>query len=478
MEQLTGQDASFLYSETPNAPLHVASLAIYDQTQVSGGYLRFTDILASNAERIHLSGTMRRKVVRVPMDLDHPYWVEDKTFDLEYHIRHISLPAPGDWRQLYILAARIMARGLDMSKPPWEMYYIEGLDNLDGLPDNCFAVIAKTHHCAIDGASTVALAELMHDFTPEPQVIPPPETPWRGEDEPQPLELMARTFGNNITKPLQMAEALTQSIPAARKFWQAISESPPQRLAPVPKTRFNRVITGHRVIGFRRFSLDEVRAWRKRVEGATVNDAMVAVCGGALRRYLDAKQELPTDSLVAMAPINVRTETEQGSFGNKVSAMLISVGSHIEDPLERLQHVHASSSQSKALSNAVGARQMTDAMQFIPGSLVVMGTRYASQMGLANQQNPTFNVTITNVPGPQVPLYSMGAELLTMLGYAPLTDGVGLMFPIGSYNGEIIVSFTACREMLPDPEFMEECIQEAYEEMHTLLDSEKSEAGS
>ena len=474
MEQLTGQDASFLYSETPNAPLHVATLSIYDQTNVPGGYLRFTDILASNAERIHLSGTMRRKVIRVPMDLDHPYWVEDKTFDLEYHIRHIGLPEPGDWRQLYILAARIMARPLDMSKPPWEMYYIEGLGNLDGLPDDCFAVIAKTHHCAIDGASTVALAELMHDFTPEPQVIPPPETPWRGEDDPAPLELMARTFGNNITKPLQMAEVLTQSIPAARKFWQTMADRPMQPLAPVPKTRFNRVITGHRVIGFCRFPLDEVRAWRKRVEGATVNDAMVAVCGGALRRYLDAKLELPADSLVAMAPINVRSESEKGSFGNKVAAMLISVGSHIEDPLQRLQHVHASSSQSKALANAVGARQMTDAMQFIPGSLMVMGARYASEMGLANQQNPTFNVTVTNVPGPQVPLYSMGAELKTMLGFAPLTDGVGLMFPIGSYNGEIMVSFTACREMLPDPEFMETCIQEAYAEMRTLLDLDAS----
>ena len=478
MEQLTGQDASFLYSETPNAPLHVGSLAIYDQTQVPDGYLRFKDILASNEERIHLSGTMRRKVVRVPMDLDHPYWVEDKTFDLEYHIRHIGLPEPGDWRQLYILAARIMSRPLDMSKPPWEMYYIEGVGNLDGLPDNCFAVIAKTHHCAVDGASTVALAELMHDLTPEPQPVPSPETPWRGEDDPQPLELMARTFGNNIARPLQIAEALAQSIPAARKFWQAMSDQPLQRPAAVPKTRFNRVITAHRVIGFRRFPLDEVRTWRKRVEGATVNDAMVAVCGGALRRYLDAKQELPTDSLVAMAPINVRSASEQDTMGNKVAAMLISVGSHVEDPLERLQHVHASSTQSKALANAVGARQMTDAMQFIPGSLVVMGTRYASQMGLANQQNPTFNVTITNVPGPQVPLYSMGAELVTMLGYAPLTDGVGLMFPIGSYNGEIIVSFTACREMLPDPEFMEVCIQEAYEEMHTLLDSDTSGAES
>jgi diacylglycerol O-acyltransferase len=469
MEQLSGQDASFLYAETSHTPLHVGSIAIYDQSIVPGGILRFRDILKYNAERLHLTKTLRRKVVRVPFDLDHPYWVEDKDFDLEYHIRHIALPQPADWRQLYILASRILATPLDMSKPPWESYYVEGLDHVDGLPPRCFAVIAKTHHCAIDGASAVDLAEVLHDLSPEPRQIPPPTEQWRGEPDPQIPELMLRSFMNNATQPFRVAEVMARSVPGLGRFASSLADRRIQPVAPVPRTRFNRTITPHRVIGFCRFKLDEVRAMRKPVKGATVNDAVVALCGGALRKYLAAKQELPDESLVAMAPVSVRGADEKGAMGNRVSGMMISTGSHIEGVRERLAHVQASSAQSKALSTAIGARQMTDAMQFLPGSLMVMGTRFASQMGLANVQNPTYNCTITNVPGPQVPLYSMGAKLVTTIGFGPLTHGMGLMFPVSSYCGELTVSFTACREMLPDPVFMERCIHDSYDEMKTQL---------
>jgi len=470
MEQLSGQDASFLYAESPHTPLHVGSIAIYDQSTVPGGILRFRDILKYNAQRLHLTKTLRRKVVRVPFDLDHPYWIEDKDFDLEYHIRHIALPQPADWRQLYILASRILATPLDMSRPPWESYYVEGLDHVDGLPPRCFAVITKTHHCAIDGASSVDLAELLHDLTPEPREIPPPTEVWRGEEDPSAAELMLRGAANNALQPLRMAESFARSVPAMNRAWQRLADRPPaQPPTPIPRTRFNRTITPHRVIGFARFSLDEIRAMRKRVKGATVNDTVVALCGGALRNYLEAKQELPNDPLLAMAPVSVRDPNEKGAMGNRVSGMMISTGTHIADPLERLAHVQRSSAQSKALSNAIGARQMTDAMRFLPGSLMVMGTRFASQMGLANVQNPAYNCTITNVPGPQVPLYSMGAKLITMIGFGPLTDGIGLMFPVGSYCGEFMVSFTACREMVPDPQFMEQCVRDSYAQMRSTL---------
>jgi WS/DGAT/MGAT family acyltransferase len=469
MEQLSGQDASFLYAESKHAPLHVGSVAIYDQSTVPGGILRFKDILNYNAERLHLTKTLRRKVVRVPFDIDHPYWVDDKDFDLEYHIRHIALPQPADWRQLYILASRILATPLDMSKPPWESYYVEGLDHVEGLPPRCFAVITKTHHCAIDGASSVDLAELLHDLTPEPRQIPPPTEVWRGEDDPPVAELMLRSFANNALQPVRAAETLARSLPGMAKAMSSLAERPVQAPMPIPRTRFNKTITAHRVIGFCRFSLDEIRAMRKGVKGATVNDTVVSLCGGALRKYLTAKAELPAESMVAMAPVSVRGADEKGAMGNRVSGMMISIGSHIEDPRARLAHVQTSSAQSKALSNAIGARQMTDAMQFIPGSLMVMGTRFASQMGIANVQNPAYNCVITNVPGPQVPLYSMGAKLLTTIGFGPLTDGVGLMFPVGSYCGEFMVSFTSCREMLPDPEFMEQCIRDTYAQMRSAL---------
>lgn len=465
MEQLTGQDASFLYAESPHAPLHVGGIAIYDQSTIpGGGPLRFKEILRYNAERMHLAKTMRRKLVRVPFDLDHPYWIEDKNFDLEYHVRHIALPQPADWRQLYILASRILATPLDMTKPAWESYYVEGLDHLEGLPPGCFAVISKTHHCAIDGASSVDLSMLLHDLTPEPKPVPPPTTDWRGEAEPSPQELMLRAFGNNLTQPMRMAQMF-----AANAAPRPALDRPLEPVAPVPRTRFNRVISPHRTLGFCRFPLDEIRTLRKRVPGATVNDAAVALCGGALRRYLEAKAELPDQSLVAMAPVNLRTEADKNTLGNKVGGLMISTGTHLTNPAERLAWVHRSASQSKAIANAMGARQMTDAMQFLPGALMVAGTRYAAQAGLANFQQPTYNTTITNVPGPQVPLYSMGARLVTTIGYGPLTDGIGLMFPVGSYCGEFTVSFTACREMVPDPEFMEECLRASFADMRTLL---------
>ena len=466
MEQLSGQDASFLYAETANTPLHVGGISIYDQSTIpGGGPLRFKQILKNIADRLHLAKTMRRKVVRVPFDWDHPYWIEDKNFDLEYHVRHIALPQPGDWRQLYILAARILANPLDMSKPPWEMYYVEGLDHLEALPSGCFAVISKTHHCAIDGASSMELLALLHDLTPEPTKIAPPEKAWVGEEEPQPGELMMRAIGNNMMQPWRIAETMAKSVPVVGDALRPLFQPPVQPAAPIPRTRFNRTIQSHRAIGLRRYKLEDVRAMRKRVPGATVNDVAIAICGGALRRYLEAKRELPAEPLVAMAPVSVRSESDRNTMGNKVAGMFVSTGSHIADPAKRLAHVQASSAQSKALTNAIGARQMTNAMQFIPGALMVAGTRFAAESGLANVQNPAYNVTITNVPGPQVPLYSMGAKLLTMIGYGPLTHGIGLMFPVSSYNGEFTISFTACREIVPDPRFLEQCIDESFAEM-------------
>jgi WS/DGAT/MGAT family acyltransferase len=468
VEQLSGQDASFLYAEAPNAPLHVGSISIYDQSTIpGGGPLRFTEILSNISRRLHLAKMMRRRVVRVPFDADHPYWIEDKNFDLEYHVRHIALPRPADWRQLYILASRILATPLDLAKPPWEMYYVEGLDHVQGLPEGCFAVISKTHHCAIDGASSVDLAMLLHDLTPEPADVPPPAQPWRGEDEPPPHELMARASASALLQPWRIGEMLARSLPTLLPRPAAAAPAPARPTA-VPRTRFNRTIQAHRAIGLRRYALDDVRKIRKRVVGATVNDVAVALCGGALRHYLLAKQELPAEPLVAMAPISVRTEAEKETMGNRVAGMLISTGSHIADPAERLAHVHESARQSKAMTQAIGARQMTDAMQFIPGALAVMAARFAAENGLANLQNPAYNVTITNVPGPQVPLYSMGARLVTMLGYGPLTHGVGLMFPVTSYAGQFNVSFTACREMLPDPDRLEASIDESYKELRAL----------
>ncbi len=439
---------------------------IYDPSTVHGGKQRFKDILGYIESRLHLVRTFRQRVVQVPFNADHPYWIEDKHFDLEYHVRHIRLPEPGDWRQLCIQAARLHARPLDLTKPLWEFTVVEGLDAIPGLPRGSYAIVSKVHHAAIDGVSSVDLVEAIHDLEPYPQTAAGPERLWAGEEPPTAVELMVRAQINNLAQPLRFAEVMSRAVPAlgrlARGFSERQFDAP--RTAP-PRTRFNRRVSAHRVVEGRSFPLADVREMKSRVAGATVNDVVLAVCGGALRRYLDAKHELPDRPMVAMAPISVRAEGERNTLGNQVAAMTVALGTQLADPLERLSAVHAASAASKAMTRAVGAKLMTDYSQFVPSTTAALAARLYTELGLAERMDPPFNCVITNVPGPQVPLYSAGAQLVTQYGLGPLFDGMGLIFPVFSYCGKMTVAFTACRSMVPDPEFLSECLQASFDEL-------------
>lgn len=466
MQQLTGLDASFLYLETPKTPMHIGGVMIYDQRTVKGGKLRFKDILDHFESRLHLARTFRQKLVHVPFNLDHPYWIEDRDFDLEFHVRHIRLPEPGDWRQLCIQVARLHSRPLDLTKPLWEFTIIEGLDDIEGLPRGSFAVVTKIHHACIDGVSGVDMVEAIHDVEPYVDRSPGPVTPWKGEQEPSAIELMVRAQVHNMTQPYRLAEVLARTVPALGRLGQRATGGDAERasLAP-PRTRFNHVVSAHRVIEGRRFDLAEIRAIKDTVDGATVNDVVLAVCGGALRRYLLAKHELPGVHMIAMAPISVRSSDEKGAMGNRISAMTISLGTHIEDPIGRLSAIHEAAVASKGMSNAVGAKLLTDYSQFIPSTTAAMAARLYVQLGLSERVNIPFNCVVTNVPGPQFPLYSAGAKLLAQYGLGPIFDGMGLIFPVFSYNGKLFLSVTSCREMMPDPEFFSECMQAAFDEL-------------
>ncbi len=466
MQQLSGQDASFLYFETPKTPMHIGGIMIYDQSSVAGGKLGFKDILGHIESRLHRARTFRQKVVNVPFNLDHPYWIEDKDFDLEYHVRHIRLPEPGDWRQLCIQVSRLHSRPLDFTKPLWEFTVVEGLDDIEGLPRGSFAIVTKIHHACIDGVSGVDMIEAIHDLEAYPEDIPRPTRPWTGEQEPNPFELILRAQFNNFTQPYRFAEVLARTIPALGRLGRGLAERKLE--APVlnpPRTRFNRLVTAHRVVEGRQFNLSEVRAIKNVVEGATVNDVILTICGGTLRKYLGAKNELPEEPLVAMAPISVRNKGEKGDMGNRVAAMTVALGTHIDDPVERLQSVHRAAKSSKAVTNAVGAKLMTDYSQFIPSTTAALAARLYTQWGLGDRANIPFNCVITNVPGPQFPLFSSGAKLLAQYGLGPIFDGMGLIFPVLSYDGKIFVSVTSCREMLPDPEFFSDCLQESFDEL-------------
>jgi WS/DGAT/MGAT family acyltransferase len=462
MQQLSGLDASFLYFETPRSPMHIGAIQIYDQTVLPGGVQGFTSIVKQIESRLHMARTFRQKLATVPFGLDHPYWIEDKDFDIEFHIRHIRLPQPGDWRQLCIQVARLHARPLDLSKPLWEFTVIEGLDNIEGLPSGCYAIVTKIHHACIDGVSGVDMIEAIHDVDPAHPNIKPIEKPWQGENEPNPAELLTRASINNALMPFRLAEVAARTIPAIGRLTRGVMERRFEATKPVPRTRFNTTITPHRVVEGRSFDLKEVRTIKSVVPGATVNDVIVSVCGGALRRYLAAKNELPAQSMIAMAPISVRSKDQRGAMGNQVAAMSVSIGTHIDDPLDRLEAVHADTKSSKEMTQAVGAKLMTDYSQFIPSTTAALAARLYTRLGMADRTNPPFNCVITNVPGPQIPLYCAGAPMVAQFGLGPLFDGMGLIFPVVSYCGKISISVTSCREMMPDPEFFARCLEDSY----------------
>ncbi|GHA00886.1 diacylglycerol O-acyltransferase [Arenicella chitinivorans] len=465
MQQLSGLDASFLYLETPNSPMHIGGLTIYDPSTAKDGKVGFKQILANVAQRAHMVATFNNVLLEVPLKLDHPYWRSAGQFDPEFHIRHIALPKPGDWRQLCIQVARLHARPLDRARPLWEMYVIEGLDNLEGYPSGCFALVTKMHHAAIDGASGIEIAATIHDLSPDYNVDQQIE-PVTTDRKPTAMELIWRSQINSLRTPRRVFEVAKNSVPGLAKMATGLARGRLKRITDIPRTRFNTNVSPHRVVEAAEFDLDAIKAIKNAVPGVTVNDVAIAICGGALRRYLADKQELPERSLVAMAPINVRTHDKRGTAGNQVSQMTVEVGSQIDDPLARLDFVHKSTRAAKQLTNAVGAKTMTDYAQFIPSTLSAAAARLYSQLGMANRVKPAYNCVITNVPGPQIPLYFTGAKMLSSFALGPPIDGMGLFHGLGSYCGKFNITISACREMMPDPAFYARCLNDAFAELH------------
>ncbi len=467
LRQLQGMDSSFVAMESPNSPMHIGNLLIYNPATAPGGFVRFKDILQFFASRMQLSKTMRQRLVRVPFDLDYPYWIEDPDFDLEYHVRHVALPKPGDWRQLCIQTARIHARPMDLTRPPWEFTVIEGLENVRGFPPGCFAFVTKVHHSAIDGMSGIDLMEALHTIAPD---TPPPNAPdeWKPEKIPGPVELLGKSYLNALINPMKQARVAAQAVPGVasaikglitREF-KLTSDYVP------PRTRFNRSISAHRVVDGRSFPLADVKAIRALLPEAKVNDVALTIIGGALHKYLTAKDDLPKGTMTAMAPISVRSDNEKSDMGNQVSAMIAPLGTHIADPAERLEYVFDRTKNSKAMTNAIGARTMTEVSKVNPLFYMALGAQLFNRVSLAHRVAMPFNTVVTNVPGPPVHIYSAGARMESMaLSLICLTDGLGLAHVVQSYVDEAIISFTACRDIMPDPDFYAECLQASFDEM-------------
>lgn len=466
MRQLQGMDASFVAMESRTSPMHIGSILIYNPETAPGGFVRFKDILRFMESRMQLSKTMRQRLVRVPFDLDYPYWIEDKDFDLEYHVRHVALPQPGDWRQLCIQAARIFSRPLDLTRPPWEFTIVEGLENIPNVAPGSYAMITKVHHSAIDGMSGIDLIEALHTLDPN---APPPEKPdtWKGEDVPSFAHLLGKSWLNGIANPVRQMEVAAKAMPGLARTIKGLAAKDFNvhggMLA--PRTRFNAVISANRVVEGRSLPLADIKAIRAASPGAKVNDVFLTVIGGAMRKYLDHHGELPDKTLTAMAPISVRAKDEKGDMGNQVAAMIAPLGTQIADPLERLDYVHSQTVNSKAMTDAIGARNMTEMSKVSPALFMALGAQLYSRLHLADRIAPPFTTVVTNVPGPPVPIYSCGSRLESMMGLLCLTDGLGLGHVVQSYVKEATIAFTACRSLMPDPDFYAQCIEDSFAEL-------------
>lgn len=457
MQQLTGLDSSFLYLETANTPMHVGSLNVYEDSLT---FDAFRDFLS---ERLHLAPRLLQKLITVPMGLGNPYWVDDADFDINLHLQHLALPKPGDWKALRKLTSKMIGQPLDRSRPLWEFIFVEGLDNVPQVKKGSVAIISKIHHAAIDGASGAEIMGLLFDVSKKPRNIPPAQ-PKKIEQAPGNLSLLGKSYVNLIKSPFKLPSLLLQTAKttlATGKISRIENSEVPRTVFNAPRTRLNQSISSRRLWNSALLSLPRVKALRAAVDGSTLNDVVLAICTGALRRYLLEKDELPDKPLVAMVPVNTRSKGAGKDMGNQVSAMLIQLPTNLADPIDQLRQLHQNTQRGKAYQDAIGAKQMTDYAEFIPFALGAGASRLYTRMHASNYHRPLFNLVITNVPGPQVPLYMAGKKLLANMGFAPIFDGMGLIIPVLSYNGVLSFSPTTASNIMPDVDLFTRYLREA-----------------
>jgi diacylglycerol O-acyltransferase len=445
VERLSGLDASFLYFETSTMHMHVCATIVFDPSTMPGGY-SFEKVKEFLQSRLHLVPPYRRKLASVPFNLDHPYWVEDENFDLDYHVRRIGCPAPGTEEQLAEIAGDIASRPLDRTRPLWELWVVEGLEN------GHVATIGKMHHCTVDGVSGANVMVHLFDLSPEESEKPPPPDDWKPERKPSDVEMLGRAVLSRATKPFQLLGMVGQTVGAVTNVVRTGRRMGSSMPAPftAPRTSFNAAVTAHRNVAFARVSLEEVKHV-KRTFGTTVNDVVLAVCSGALRRYLEDRKELPDKSLIAAVPVSVRTEEEKDVMGtNKVSAMFMSLASDIEDPVERLMAIHEANKGAKEQHKAIGADLLQNWAQFAAPNTFSLAARAYSSLKLADRHAVIHNLVISNVPGPPIPLYFAGAKLVGMYPLGPVMDGAGLNVTVLSYMDVMDWGFIACRELVPN----------------------------
>jgi diacylglycerol O-acyltransferase / wax synthase len=429
-ERLSGLDASFLYMETPTLHMHVSMAAVFDPSTVPDGY-SFRKVRQMIHDRIPLAPVFQRRLVEVPMGLGHPVWVDDPEFDIDNHLRRAALPSPGGMRELGDFAADINSRQLHRDRPLWEMWVVEGLE------DGKIALVTKMHHSTIDGVSGAELLGVLFDLEPDP--APQALTTERPLDSriPGSLELVSQALMASAVRPFDLGRMVWrtgQSLVGVRRVRKTGGPSKAALPLTAPRTSINVAVHARRRVAFAAASLADAKKLKNEM-GTTVNDVVLAMCAGALRSYLLAGDELPDIPLVSVVPVSVTPDVAELKGSNKVSSMFVQLPCQIDDPLERLRLIHEGTKDAKEEHNALGATTLQNWAEHASPNVFAVAARLYTGMKLADRHRPVANLVISNVPGPDFPLYMGGSQMLGMFPLGPVMDGMGLNITIMSYMG-------------------------------------------
>ncbi|WP_028654184.1 WS/DGAT/MGAT family O-acyltransferase [Nocardioides sp. J54] len=446
MDRLSGLDASFLYLETPAQLMHVCAVMVLDPATMTTPY-SFAALQEQVDRRVRDVPGFTRKIRGVPLGLDHPVWVRDQGFDVERHLHRLALPAPGGYAELMDLCAHLASLPLDRSRPLWEMWVIEGYRPGPEAGEKV-VVFAKMHHATVDGVSGANLLSHLCSIEPDAEPLGPGEV--RHPRDPGRGELLGRAVVGTAARPVTLARVLKPSVELVAKSVGRVRRGTAMA-APfsAPRTSFNGTITSHRSIAMTDLDLDEIRRVKK-ATGTTVNDVVLSVAGGALRRYLAERGELPSSSLLATVPVSVRDSSRREGGANKVSALFTKLGTDVEDPVERLQMMAQRNKHAKEHHNAISADALQDWAEFAAPRTFGLAVRTYANLRLAERHPVVHNLVISNVPGPPIPLYFMGARIDALCPLGPVFHGAGLNITVMSNAGHMHVGAIACRESVPD----------------------------
>jgi diacylglycerol O-acyltransferase len=471
MKQLGVLDSAFINLELPGTPQHIGGLGIYDPSTAPGGFVRFKSVIAGFERRLRRTPQFRARLQQVPGGIDRPYWIIDEDFDLEFHVRHIALPAPGDWRQLCIQVARLHARALDFSRPLWEAWIIEGLDNVPGLPRGSFAIYGKLHHALFDGAGGQVFVDALHDLAP----VPVEEAPAGAQDRLYAdealgeVQMLGRAAMHQLVNGVDVAQGMLRAGgEIARMLLGHGEDGGTSLLASAPRTRFNEPVGPRRSFEAASFALADFRALRN-ASGARLNTLALTVIGGALRRYLGARAELPERALNAAIPLDLRRRRADSGDTNQVGTVYLSLHTDLADPLQRLEAVRRGADGARER----GARYpLVDTMKLaglLPPALVRAAGEFYAAHGLTRRMPLVTSTVVANAAGPEIPLYCAGARLVRYHGLGPLSPGMGIYHTVFSCNDTLTMSVLADREHMPDPAFYRECLEESFAELRDAL---------